>query len=138
MGQQIVPYLGLLIYLGVVGFFGWQMLGKGTTGKVGRRAQVRSPLRPRPSGRTRCPAQRPRARAPHSMGAAPRQTARLDSSLTFDDIAGVDEAKAQAAPAAPPPPPLGPIAPQPVAQPTRWERGRCARLWRRARAASPS
>ena len=55
MGQQIVPYLGLLIYLGVVGFFGWQMLGKGTTGKVGRRAQVRSPLRPRPSGRTRRP-----------------------------------------------------------------------------------
>jgi hypothetical protein len=40
MGQQIVPYLGLILYLGVVGFFGWQMLGKGTTGKVGRRAEV--------------------------------------------------------------------------------------------------
>lgn len=61
MGQQIVPYLGLILYLGVVGFFGWQMLGKGTTGKVGRRAEA----------------------------------SQLDRSLTFDDIAGVDEAKAQ-------------------------------------------
>eukprot|EP00291_Cryptomonas_curvata_P011789 CAMPEP_0172187870 /NCGR_PEP_ID=MMETSP1050-20130122/21590_1 /TAXON_ID=233186 /ORGANISM="Cryptomonas curvata, Strain CCAP979/52" /LENGTH=350 /DNA_ID=CAMNT_0012862265 /DNA_START=22 /DNA_END=1070 /DNA_ORIENTATION=+ len=61
VGQRVVPYLGLVLYLGVVGFFGWQMLGKGTTGSVGRKAQV----------------------------------AKLDRSLTFDDIAGVDEAKAQ-------------------------------------------
>jgi len=39
-GQMIVPYVGLLVYLAVVGYFGWQMLGKGTTGKVGRKANA--------------------------------------------------------------------------------------------------
>jgi len=32
--------VGLLVYLAVVGYFGWQMLGKGTTGKVGRKANA--------------------------------------------------------------------------------------------------
>ena len=36
-GQMIVPYIGLLLYLAVVGYFGWQMLGKGgVSGKVAR------------------------------------------------------------------------------------------------------
>jgi len=61
-GQMLVPYVGLLIYLAVVGYFGWQMLGKGTTGKVGRKV-----------------------------------TNQLDKSLSFDDIAGIDAAKAQVA-----------------------------------------
>ena len=42
---MLVPYVGLLIYLAVVGYFGWQMLGKGTTGKVGRKASIlQSPI----------------------------------------------------------------------------------------------
>ena len=60
-GQMVLPYAGLLIYLGVVAYFGWQMLGKNVSGKVGRRAQ----------------------------------TAQLDKSLSFDDIAGIDDAKQQ-------------------------------------------
>jgi len=60
---MILPYAGLLIYLGVVAYFGWQMLGKGggVSGKVGRRAN----------------------------------TAELDKTLSFDDIAGIDQAKSQ-------------------------------------------
>uniref|UniRef100_A0A6T8M5Q0 AAA+ ATPase domain-containing protein n=1 Tax=Hemiselmis andersenii TaxID=464988 RepID=A0A6T8M5Q0_HEMAN len=58
-GSLIVPYMGLLIYLGFVGFLGWQMMGRGASGKVGKRADPRH----------------------------------LDTSISFDDIAGIDEAK---------------------------------------------
>ena len=34
-GSMFVPYIGLLIYMGFVGFLGWQMMGKGVSGKVG-------------------------------------------------------------------------------------------------------
>ena len=51
----------LLLYLGVVGYIGWSMLGKGVGGKVGRRAK----------------------------------SSQLDKSLSFGDIAGIDEAKTQ-------------------------------------------
>lgn len=34
--SMLVPYLGLIIYMGFVGFLGWQMMGKGISGgKVG-------------------------------------------------------------------------------------------------------
>jgi len=40
-GQLLLPYIGLLVYLGVVGFFGWQMMGKGIGGgSAGKRVQA--------------------------------------------------------------------------------------------------
>jgi len=39
-GQMLLPYIGLMLYLGVVGFFGWQMLGKNLGGGgAGKRVQ---------------------------------------------------------------------------------------------------
>jgi len=60
-GQLLVPYIGLIVYLGVVGYFGWQMFGKSMGGKVGKRVRSNQ----------------------------------IDSSLSFEDVAGIDQAKEQ-------------------------------------------